>query len=1083
MYGNSKVNTAFSGFFYLMGIFIYACLVIFALGCSGDKAANETLEKPLIQADSQHVVINNQPELKIADSLYSQAKASIEQRLFEGVEEELKQAGSIYERIAIENNNLTIWEKYYNCQRLLAEYYRFIRKLDLAFQTLEQHLQPAEEKLGKQNEIVANFYFSYGNILLIVGQLDEALKYFDTSLKIWSQLPSPDYATLTKIQHNYTQCYFYKGNYLRAIEEYQKAADFASKPEAVFADSSIFFNIYNGIAGAYYSLGDYDNSFKFLKKAADIQDDSWENQSFLYYNRAIHLYEQGDYESALDLNQQALNLRIHNFPTDIHSDIANNFNLRGAIYFDLEDYEQALSDYQKYIDIHLKLSPRNYILIAIGYENIGTALARLGQNDKALKNFEESLEIRKKFFPDGHPDMAADYINIGNVYAAKQLHSRALANYQKSLDISFSTGAERQPAVSQAYRSIGDVYFQLKDFSKVLSYYQQSIIAVTKDFTDLSPTANPDPGKIIWKKEGLSSLIAKANALAAQFNLNGNITSLHNALETYEQAAKLIERMRIDYRSEGSKLFLARNAKTLYEKAIHTSLDLYRATAKPAYLEEALRFSEKAKAGVLMDAIRETRIRHFAGIPDILLNEEEELRLHLTRFENQWLLETIKSSPEQDSLLIEETEDSLLALKLRYDNLIASFKSNPEYSEYHRLIHQFPEVSIDQLRNVIDEQTLLIEYFLGNDSIYIFTLSQNDFKVTAIKNDPALEKTVKLFRNVVVGNSSYPDYVKTSSRLYEYLIKPLEKDFAGKQLIIIPDGLLNALPFEMLLTEAVPEHPEFYDYRKLPYLIKTSTVSYAYSLPLLLDALSEKHPQPGKDFIAYAPVFRNGLSDSSGIMAFLDRPGAGDSTRGTGASLLYSEEEVKEIDRAFNRGYNWVTRINNFLFNSKTRLRLENEATEENLKAEALYDYRYVHFSTHGFLYENNPKLSGLLFFSPAKDPEEGVLFLGEIYNLRLNADLLVLSACETGLGKYYKGEGLIGLTRGFIYAGARNLVVSLWQVRDHSTAQLMVDFYRKMLQTHDKAKALQAAKLKMIEESEEFAHPYHWAPFILIGK
>jgi CHAT domain-containing protein len=162
---------------------------------------------------------------------------------------------------------------------------------------------------------------------------------------------------------------------------------------------------------------------------------------------------------------------------------------------------------------------------------------------------------------------------------------------------------------------------------------------------------------------------------------------------------------------------------------------------------------------------------------------------------------------------------------------------------------------------------------------------------------------------------------------------------------------------------------------------------------------------------------------------------------------------------------------------------LERRASEASLKSSRLDDYRYVHFATHGLVNEPKPKLSGLMLAPVDSPQEDDILYLGEIYNLSLNADLVVLSACETGVGKLVKGEGLIGLTRGFLYAGAANLLVSLWQVNDASTANLMIDFYQNLLAGKSKAAALREAKLRLLEQQTKYAKPYHWAPFVLIGK
>jgi CHAT domain-containing protein len=196
--------------------------------------------------------------------------------------------------------------------------------------------------------------------------------------------------------------------------------------------------------------------------------------------------------------------------------------------------------------------------------------------------------------------------------------------------------------------------------------------------------------------------------------------------------------------------------------------------------------------------------------------------------------------------------------------------------------------------------------------------------------------------------------------------------------------------------------------------------------------------------------------------------------------LPASRHEVLGIRRRFERSYSLADRW----FGRRARVYLGREASEERIKAGDLGAYRFVHLATHGFLNPRDPRLSGLLLASEAPtSKEDGVLQLSEIYGLRLNADLVTLSACESGLGLVAKGEGIIGLTRGFLYSGARNVVVSLWQVNDETTADLMVTFYEGMLGGMKKAEALRAAKLALIQRQAESARPYYWAPFVLIGR
>jgi CHAT domain-containing protein len=315
--------------------------------------------------------------------------------------------------------------------------------------------------------------------------------------------------------------------------------------------------------------------------------------------------------------------------------------------------------------------------------------------------------------------------------------------------------------------------------------------------------------------------------------------------------------------------------------------------------------------------------------------------------------------------------------------------------------------------------------------------------------------------------------------------------------------VLATIPFEVLLTNKASRDEKF---SELPYLLRKYNISYSYSATLFNRTFPKDKKQKPEltslnDWLAFAPVFSDentsGVTIASRELLRRMKNLSNDTTATRG--MLYStgtyitplpgtENEVKTI----------LTKFDQKKLNAK--IELNNNATEELLKSDEIKKYKMLHFATHGFVNSEKPELSGLLLaqipdttitetdaeLNTGKEQNDGILYSGEIYNLELNADLVVLSACETGLGKIKKGEGIIGLTRALLYAGAKNIVVSLWQVSDESTSQLMINFYNNILENGLKnpnySNSLQKAKLKMISEGK-YAHPFFWSPFILIGK
>lgn len=277
---------------------------------------------------------------------------------------------------------------------------------------------------------------------------------------------------------------------------------------------------------------------------------------------------------------------------------------------------------------------------------------------------------------------------------------------------------------------------------------------------------------------------------------------------------------------------------------------------------------------------------------------------------------------------------------------------------------------------------------------------------------------------------------------------------------------MNLVPFDALLTRS-PEEPV--TFRKLPYLLNRYRFSYSPSISLSAYLDIEEEREYRQKLLAYAPVFSD-LSQSQAQQV---------SNRRGWESLPSTKYEVEEIVSYLNeeRGF-WSSLTGG----ERSEALTGHRATEANFKSGALSNYRYLHLATHAFTSDAGQQRSGIAFFPGGTGEEDGILYAEEIYGLDLNNELVVLSACETGTGEVRAGEGIIGLSRAFQYAGARSLLVSLWNVEDRSTAQLMIAFYEQLQAGESKASALKSAKHSLIR-SGSYAHPRYWAPFVFIGE
>jgi CHAT domain-containing protein len=427
---------------------------------------------------------------------------------------------------------------------------------------------------------------------------------------------------------------------------------------------------------------------------------------------------------------------------------------------------------------------------------------------------------------------------------------------------------------------------------------------------------------------------------------------------------------------------------------------------------------------------------------------------------------------------------------------------------------------LEAVRGLLDNQTALLEYALSKEGSFLFVVTREG--VHSFRLPPAGEIN-QLVQDVraVIGQRPGPrlaqyreftTYVKVARQLYEMLIAPASEVLTNKRhLLIAPDGGLYYLPFEALLTEEVKLRGA--DYRGLAYVLKQWEISYAPSASVLA-SLRQRRPRAepqtatAKTFLGFGdPVYELGPETSDFKPKTQDpRPKTQDPRPKTQERRTKSNRPqttdhgprtssvVETLRSVFEESGQWqlqplkdsgreVTGIAGLYKPNDFSIHLRSAAREENVKSnEHLSAARRVHFATHGMISEQQPQYSSLVLTLDEDPNEDGLLQVHEIFNLKLSADLVVLSACRTGLGKEVRGEGMIGLTRAFLYAGASSVVVSLWSVVDRSTAGLMMDFYERLDRVSDKAAALQQAKLKMMQ-TRRYAHPYYWAPFVLVGE
>ncbi len=701
-------------------------------------------------------------------------------------------------------------------------------------------------------------------------------------------------------------------------------------------------------------------------------------------------------------------------------------------YVSLDDYANALAACRQ----GLSLSSTHFREWHLG--NLGYAYRRLGDTAKGIAYYQESLDVAKqKNCQDCQIWMLT---NLGEAYA----DAAELSNYaesQRLLDeaVKLSVGPKFLARKSSALASLGKLYYEKGEYQKARNLQQAAYeLACTAKHTVQQARSLNSLGAAYAKlKQWQNSLRAyqAARQLGEQLNSARAVWLAHSGMaanyrqlgqfaeaeQQYRLAIQSQETTRNKLKEDGDKVGFWQDKVKLYK-------DLISLLLRPAAQQQA---AAKHKLGPKSAALNTTAFQ---------LAEQWRARAFL-------------------DLLVE-----------------ASTGSEP--GQQHNSDRQ--PIGLPATQRLLNAQTVVLAYSLDQPASLLFGVSHSKFEVYKLAGETDINACVtKLLKALSEKTQVSPDgYRQEASALYAKLIAPARDLLAGKKhLIIVPDGMLQRLPFEVLLKEPAKKMADV-DPANLPYLIKDFALSYAPSVSIwaqLHEAVAKNTKAP-KDFIAFGnPLYP---PETQGLFAAL----LGGRTL---PSLKYSQGEMERIGAQFGK-------------DGSVTLYQGAQANEETIKSAGLLNqYRFVHFSVHASANEANPRFSGLLLSPPDGNGAEsiglrqsdGVLTAEEIMRLRLNAELVSLSACETGLGKQVRGEGLMGLMRAFIYAGTPAVAVSLWKIDDRATADLMENFYKFLLHgkqqkdgkqiSLNKAEALQAAQLEAIREGSA---PYYWAPFVLVG-
>ncbi len=682
------------------------------------------------------------------------------------------------------------------------------------------------------------------------------------------------------------------------------------------------------------------------------------------------------------------------------------------------------------------------------YDRIMGAEHFTGQEalEEMLHQFPELYEVReaKRIFEritatNDPQKLGMLFLEVGNIHHHRGRNDQALEFYQQAIPQlqQSQLGNNLLPGVQM---QVGSIYEAKGNYVPAQEAYQSALRAMSINFSTNDLFAFPPVDGFIAPVQAIPILAAKARVFISQFKSKGEPQQLMGALQAYEQSIDLVRHVRPRYPSEKDQLRLTKQLRPVHENAINTASQLDQLSPGKSYLERAFQIAEKAKGNIILQNLITRQYQEEGGIDPVLLQKERSVKSRLAFHQS-------RPNPIEDSI------DYLQAQLFDVQETIEPFLT--------ARVPDLPLAKISEVQELLPSPlSVFVDFFLGYDHLFVFTITQSSYHLHQIPHPTDLLKQVSLLKEEISTNhfeyepeQAFRQYTQTAYKIYQELFEKAvlaQLDFTPKQLILSPDDQLWSIPFEVLLKKEPKEKAPNYHPEALDYLFKNCSISYVNSATLYV--YNNGHVQESynnQTLAAFAPAFTKSEGDNSREGCFLQGL----------ANLNYNQLEAQQVAATFSG--------TTFLGHTATKQQF----------VEAAQHYQILHLATHACINDGSP-LDNRIFFA------DGDLPVYEIYQMDFKSQLVVLSACETGVGAIHQGEGVMSLARGFVQANCPNVVMSLWEVADKATAHLMGNFYQELDAGHSQSEALRLAKLDFLyNQDRTFTHPYYWAGFVHLGQ
>ncbi len=910
-------------------------------------------------------------------------------------------------------------------------------------------------KLPLSLEIEINAYL--GETKAYQNQYSEAILYYRKAIDALSKLNAK-----VRYQKKFIAYYFEIG----LLQEKQKEIEaallsyqsiLANKKTLLAQSPENEIELNFRLGAIYFKKKQYDLAASYLEEALRgiIQSNlNLKNKANITAMLAIIYSDKKQYVRAIRLNSEALIQWQKSLPNGQLNQAFEARLIQGLIHRKIEAQKGGISWYNKLAPDNEKnwqsflanrsIKPIEAILLPNKKLDFNLALIHYQKANQLLSKFPLQQQKIKKI---------ELLMAKGALFFEANDYKRSKENYQTALDLMQPIYPKKHPLIAEASRRLGECHLEEKNYKIAILFIDQAINASMQEGSEIDPNSVPDVSKALFPFELLNAISSRGLAMSG-LEKQKTTKGLHLILKNYEVAIQLLQQIQKTHRNEGAKYSLTAITHKFCQQAVITAHSIGKLSNNKGYLSDAFKYAELSKSAVLLETIRDLKAKKISAIPKDLIKKENQLKVDIAYLKSEIFYE-LKQGKNKDKRRLLDLELNSKNKKIAHIALLQ--KLEKQYPKYYDLKYNYQLKTIKNLQKKLKENEAFLEYVVADSFVYLLLVTQQSVRTRYRHLDYSFPNKIKKFRQAI-KQLNVEKYFSLGLSIYQTILGDnLRKELQQKKLIIAADAELNYIPFG-ILPLSIPDIQGSDAYSEGRFLIQKNPISYTFSANLFLAGNAPSTPKknsPNKQKLsAWTPSFKDmskALQNKGIIDSIGELPGA--------------MEETQYIASLFDGTTFLGTNASEFAFKANSK------------------KFHIIHIATHGIMSDKNPLYSNLILNKG--QGEDGILHTYELFNMQIEADMAVLSACNSGVGKLQKGEGVMSIARGFAYAGVPNIVMSTWQVSDFTTKIIMSEFYKNLKKGMSKDKAMQQSKiffLNRYKDKSEILAPFYWGAFIVVG-